>query len=89
MPAWTSPCGPRTVNAPAATSPSKDLQCCAGALYEASVYAARPSSPDYADYRRLRQRLEAHIALITIARKLARRCYHTLRNTGDAFAVAA
>jgi len=60
------------------------------ALYEAAVYAARPSSPDYPHYRQLRQRLEAHIALITIARKLARRCYHTLRNTGDAaFAVAA
>ncbi len=27
--------------------------------------------------------LEAHLALITIARKLARRCYHTLRNAGD------
>ena len=60
------------------------------ALYEAAVYAARPSSPDYAYYRRLRQRLEAHIALITVARKLARRCYHTLRNTGEsAFASAA
>src|SRR5262249_40963015 len=53
------------------------------ALYEAAVYAARPSSPDHAHYQQLRRRLEAHIALITIARKLARRCYHTLRNTGD------
>jgi transposase len=60
------------------------------ALYEAAVYAARPSSPDYAHYRRLRLRLEAHIALITIARKLVRRCYHTLRNAGEAaFAAAA
>ena len=54
------------------------------ALYEAAVYAARPTSADYAYYRQLRQRLEAHLALITIARKLARRCYHTLRNVGDA-----
>src|SRR5439155_25405409 len=54
------------------------------ALYEAAVYAARPTSPDYAYYRQLRQRLEAYLALITIARKLARRCYHTLRNAGDA-----
>jgi hypothetical protein len=60
------------------------------ALYEAAVYAARPSSPDHAHYRQLRRRHEAHIALISIARKLARRCYHTLRNAGDeAFAVAA
>ncbi len=54
------------------------------ALYEAAVYAARPTSPDYAYYRQLRQRLDAHLALITIARKLARRCYHSLRNVGDA-----
>jgi len=54
------------------------------ALYEAAVYATRPRSPDYAYYRQLREHLEAHIALITIARKLARRCYHTLRNTGPA-----
>ncbi len=60
------------------------------ALYEAAVYAARPSSPDHAYYRQLRQRLEAHIALITVARKLVRRCYHTLRNAGEeAFAAAA
>ena len=60
------------------------------ALYEAAVYAARPSSPDHAEYRRLRQRLEPHLVLITIARKLARRCYHTLRNVGgDAFPAAA
>jgi transposase len=54
------------------------------ALYEAAVYAARPTSPDHAYYKRLRQRLDAHLVLITVARKLARRCYHTLRNTPDA-----
>lgn len=54
------------------------------ALYEAAVYAARPSSPDHAYYRQLRQRLDAHIALITVARKLARRCYHALRAVGPA-----
>jgi transposase len=60
------------------------------ALYEAAVYSARPTSPDYAYYRQLRERLDAHIALITVARKLARRCFHTLRNTGEsAFAAAA
>lgn len=37
------------------------------ALYEAAVYAARPSSLDHAYYRQLRLRLEAHIALITVA----------------------
>jgi hypothetical protein len=54
------------------------------ALYEAAVYASRPTSPDHDEYRRLRQRLEGHLVLITLARKLARRCYHTLRNAGEA-----
>ena len=41
-------------------------------------------------YQKLRERLDAHIALITIARKLARRCYHTLREVGEvAFEAAA
>jgi transposase len=60
------------------------------ALYEAAVYAARPTSPGHEYYCQLRRRLEAHLALITVARKLARRCYHTLRTAGDvAFAPAA
>ena len=59
------------------------------ALYEAAVYSARPTSPDYAYYRQLRQRLEAHIALITVARKLVRRCYHTLRAAYDLSAAVA
>ncbi len=59
------------------------------ALYEAAVYSARPTSPDYAYYRQLRQRLDAHIALITVARKLARRCFHTLRDAGDSALAAA
>ena len=47
------------------------------------MYSARPTSPDCAYYRQLRQRLDAHIALITVARKLVRRCYHTLRAAND------
>jgi transposase len=53
------------------------------ALYEAAQSACRPGSPDHGDYLALKQRGLSHTrASITIARKLARRCYHTLRELG-------
>ena len=53
------------------------------ALYEAAKSAARRTSPDYPYYQDLKQRLDGKRATISIARKLARRCYHTLREVGD------
>jgi transposase len=53
------------------------------ALYEAALYASRPSSPDYAYFCRVRQRIDGQRALLSVARKLARRCYHTLRDLGE------
>lgn len=59
------------------------------ALYEAALYSARPSAPDYAYFTSVKARLDGQLALLSMARKLARRCYHTLRNLGDtAFAPA-
>jgi transposase len=53
------------------------------ALYEAAQSATRATSPDHADYLRLRERGLTHTrASLTIARKLARRSYHTLRELG-------
>jgi transposase len=53
------------------------------ALYESAQAACRPSSPDRADYLALKGRGLSHTrASITIARKLARRCFHTLRELG-------
>jgi transposase len=53
------------------------------ALYEAAQSACREQSPDHDDYLRLRERGLSHTrASLTIARKLARRCYHTLRELG-------
>jgi transposase len=53
------------------------------ALYEAAQSACRPASPDYADYHALKQRGLSHTrASLTIARKLARRSYHLLRELG-------
>jgi transposase len=53
------------------------------ALYEAAVFAGRPSSPDHAYFRQVKSRLDGQLALLSVARKLARRCHHTLRNLGD------
>ena len=53
------------------------------ALYESAQAACRPTSPDRAGYLALKARGLSHTkASITIARKLARRCFHTLRELG-------
>jgi transposase len=53
------------------------------ALYEAAQSACRQSSPDYEQYLALRARGLSHTqASLTIARKLARRCFHTLSALG-------
>ena len=58
------------------------------ALYEAAQAACKPASPDHADYVALKARGLSHTrASLTIARKLARRSYHILRDLGpDALA---
>ncbi len=53
------------------------------ALYEAAVYAGRPSSPDHSYFAQVKARHDGQIALLSVARKLARRCHHTLRNLDD------
>jgi transposase len=55
------------------------------ALYEAALAACRSSSPDHADYLALKARGLSHTrASLTIARKLARRSFHVLRELGPA-----
>jgi transposase len=53
------------------------------ALYEAAKCAARPSAPDYRYYTAARDRRTGGLATLSVARKLARRCYHTLRELGE------
>ena len=54
-------------------------------LYEAAHYACRPTSPDHHDYLALKARGLSHTRTsLTIARKLARRSYHVLRQLGPA-----
>jgi transposase len=50
------------------------------ALYEAAKSSARQGSPDHAYYNAVKKRHGGKIAAISMARKLALRCYHTLRN---------
>ena len=54
------------------------------ALYEAALHASRVSSPDHAYYQAVKARRQgdAKIAILAVTRKLARRCYHTLRELG-------
>ena len=53
------------------------------ALYEAALSATRPKSPDHEDYLALKARGLTHTrASLTIARKLARRSFHILRELG-------
>jgi transposase len=54
------------------------------ALFEAAKCAARASSPDHADYLQVKQRLSGNHATLAVARKLVRRCYHTLAALGGA-----
>jgi len=60
------------------------------AAFEAAKCAARPGSPDYAYYHQVAQRMRAKRQTsgknptLAVERKLLCRCYHTLRELGDA-----
>jgi transposase len=57
------------------------------AAFEAAKCAARRGSPDYAYYRRLAAKHEGHNGknpTLAVERKILRRCYHMLRELGDA-----
>jgi transposase len=50
------------------------------ALFEAGMAASRATSPDRDYYQAVKRAHDGKLAAISMARKLARRCYHTLRN---------
>jgi transposase len=52
------------------------------ALFEAAQSAARTGSPDHDYYVQAAQRLGANRACLSVARKLLKRSYHTLRELG-------
>ena len=49
------------------------------ALYEAAKNSSHRVAPDHDYYATVKNAHDGKIAAISIARKLARRCYHTLR----------
>lgn len=49
------------------------------ALYEAAKNASHHRSPDHVYYSAVKDRHDGKLAAISVARQLARRCYHTLR----------
>ena len=53
------------------------------ALYEAAICAARPGSPDHDYYLATKARIGGGRAALSVARKLAARCHHSLRELGD------
>ena len=78
-------CTAQTEPRASGSSPTKDPPELRWALYEAAQSACRPSSPDHQAYLALKDRGLSHTrASLTIARKLARRSYHVLRELGPA-----
>lgn len=53
------------------------------ALFEAAKCAARAGSPDHDYYTAVKDRLGGKRPALSVARKLIRRCHHTLRELGD------
>jgi len=53
------------------------------ALFEAAMSASRTTSPDHDYYAAVRDRLGGKRPTLSVARKLVRRCHHTLREMGD------
>jgi transposase len=53
------------------------------ALFEATMCAARASSPDYEYYSQAAERLGSNRARLPVARKLLKRSYHLLRELGE------
>jgi transposase len=53
------------------------------ALYEAAQVARRPGSPDRDYYEQAAERLGGNRACLSVARKLLKRSYHTLRELGE------
>ena len=53
------------------------------ALYEAAQQARHPRSPDRDYYLQAAERIGGNRACLALARKLLKRCYHTLRDLGE------
>ena len=74
----------RVMNVPSSTRNSPTNPLSPGRPIELIITrtktAARTGSPDYEYYQAVKKAHDGKLAAIAMARKLARRCYHTLRN---------
>ncbi len=75
----TSPSTPRIGDAPAGSLSRQGPQTLRWALYEAAKNASHQRSPDHDYYADVKEHLNSKLATISMARKLARRCFHMLR----------
>jgi len=81
-PAW--PDSTRLLRSPATLAAGTNLAKAGSphlrwALVEAAVHAHRPTAPDVDLYRATRGRRSATVAKLTVARKIGKRVFHTLR----------
>jgi transposase len=84
MPGWTSPCISPISVARLGTSLRQGPPALRWALYEAAQVARRGErSPDRAYYLEAKERIGGNRACLSVARKLLKRSYHTLRELGE------
>ena len=81
--AWTSPSNNPTHIARPGTLSRQGPPALRWALYEAAQQARHPRSPDREYYLQAAERIGGNRACLALARKLLKRCYHTLRDLGD------
>jgi hypothetical protein len=81
--AWTSPCISPIGTAHPGHLSRQGPPALRWALYEAAQHARFPNSPDRGWYLEAAERLGGNRACLALARKLLKRCYHTLRELGE------
>jgi transposase len=80
----TSPCISPTSAARQATSRAKGPPALRWALFEAAQQTRRrTTSPDRDYYEQAAERIGGNRACLSVARKLLKRSYHTLRELGE------
>ena len=79
---WTSPSTNPTPSRARAPLPPRTARAALGAI-RGRQRARRPGQPDRTYYQQAAERLGGNRACLALARKLLKRCYHTLRELGD------
>ena len=70
--------------APPGTCRDRARLSCGGRRLRPPNAPPGPASPDHAYYRRVAARKDGKRPTLAVERKVLRRCYHTLRELGDA-----